>query len=538
LEVKMANDSQRDKARATFGKTFFENSKALPNPKNAAAALQKRANDRPIPTYKVGGAVKKATPPQPTAAEREAERKRRESLAKAKVTQSEADTLGRAMRSEGPGYKHGGKIAKYKQGSGATSSSAGRGSDPIQNLNYNLLSGSSGGGGVPGGGGGFRLSPTMMRQPSSDLGRISGTAAPKGVGVKGTLRFKKGGTAEKRAMKAEQDFTGLMRDAAARAAAKGTPVMKDGGATNEYTAKRVMSRIKAGNFKEGGRADMLRDRRMKDIEKDYKIALAKGKNEGVAKAKYEQRKADAADDYAKRTKADRTATRAAEKASEAALTEARRTKGMSITRRDMATDFKKYFADKPMTAKAAEPAKAAETAAAAKPSSFNAAFKAARKDLGAGKTFTYNGKSYTTNMAGEGRKSSTSGGTGRVVTPARVTPVAAAPAAAAAPTAAAAPAAAKPQAFSTFDKTAFNKLKAAANPRDPKQVAYEKFLADRDRSLGESLSVLSPFGSKKERAAAYEAKLKAAGKLAKGGKVEKYAAGGAGKVRKGMMKGK
>ena len=40
----MANDSQRDKARATFGKTFFENSKALPNPKNAAAALQKRAN--------------------------------------------------------------------------------------------------------------------------------------------------------------------------------------------------------------------------------------------------------------------------------------------------------------------------------------------------------------------------------------------------------------------------------------------------------------------------------------------------------------
>jgi hypothetical protein len=251
LEVKMANDSQRDKARATFGKTFFENSKALPNPKNAAAALQKRANDRPIPTYKVGGAVKKAMPPQPTAAEREADRKRRESLAKAKVTQSEADTLGRSMRAEGPGYKDGGKA-----NAGA-----------------------------------------------------------------------------KRAMKAEQDFTGLMRDAAARAAAKGTPVMKQGGATNEYTAKRVMSRIKAGNFKDGGRAELLRDRRMKDIEKDYKIALAKGKNEGVAKAKYEQRKADAADDYAKRTKGDRTATRAAEKASEAALKEARSTKGMSMLAR-------------------------------------------------------------------------------------------------------------------------------------------------------------------------------------------------------------
>jgi hypothetical protein len=330
LEVKMANDSQRDKARATFGKTFFENSKALPNPKNAAAALQKRANDRPIPTYKVGGSVKKS-PPQPTAAEREAERKRRESLAKAKVTQSEADTLGRAMRSEGPGYKHGGKIAKYKQGSGATKSSSGRGSEPIQNLNYNLLSGSGGSGGSSSMG--PRLSPTTISQPSSSMAAMAGQGPPKGYGIKFTKKFKKGGTAEKRAMKAEQDFTGLMRDAAARAAAKGTPVMKDGGATNEYTAKRVMSRIKAGNFKEGGRADMLRDRRMKDIEKDYKIALAKGKNEGVAKAKYEQRKADAADDYAKRTKADRTATRAAEKASEAALTEARRTKGMSMLAR-------------------------------------------------------------------------------------------------------------------------------------------------------------------------------------------------------------
>ena len=179
----MKMTDMRAKARAIFGPA---NPEPMPNQPNGAKALQERANARPIPTYKVGGSVKNPTPPQPTAAEREAERKRRESLAKAKVTQSEADTLGRGMRSEGPGYKHGGKIAKYKQGSGG-------GSKPLQNLDYNLLSGSGTGGGVPGGGGGFRLSPTMMRQPSSDLGRISGTAAPKGVGVKGTLRFKKGG---------------------------------------------------------------------------------------------------------------------------------------------------------------------------------------------------------------------------------------------------------------------------------------------------------------------------------------------------------
>ena len=228
----MANDSQRDKARATFGKTFFENSKALPNPKNAAAALQKRANDRPIPTYKVGGAVKKPTSPQPTAAERAESKRFRDSIAKEKVTEAQAKILNR-------------------------------------------------------------------------------------IGSPATREFKDGG-------KANQDFTGLMKKAANRAAAKGTPVMKDGGATDAYTAKRVMSRIKAGNFKDGGRAESMRERRMKDIEKDYKIALAKGKNEDVAKAKYDQRMADAADDYAKRTGADRSKTRAAEKAAEVNLTKTRK----------------------------------------------------------------------------------------------------------------------------------------------------------------------------------------------------------------------
>ena len=68
------------------------------------------------------------------------------------------------------------------------------GSVPLQNLDYNLLSGSGSGDD------GFRLNPTIIRQPSSDLGRLTGTAAPKGVGVKGTVRFKKGGsTASKRA---------------------------------------------------------------------------------------------------------------------------------------------------------------------------------------------------------------------------------------------------------------------------------------------------------------------------------------------------
>lgn len=104
----MKMSDMRAKARAIFGPAIAE---PMPKQPNGAAALQKRANDRPIPTYKVGGSVKKpATPPGPTPADREADRKRREDLAKAKVMQSEADTLGRAMRSEGPRYKDGGKV--------------------------------------------------------------------------------------------------------------------------------------------------------------------------------------------------------------------------------------------------------------------------------------------------------------------------------------------------------------------------------------------------------------------------------------------
>ena len=76
-------------------------------------------------------------------------------------------------------------------------------------------------------------------------------------------------------------------------------------------------------FSAGG-AQGRYDRRMADIEKDRKIALAKGKNADVAEAKAAQRIADAKDDLAKRTGADRTATRAAERAAESNLTKTRK----------------------------------------------------------------------------------------------------------------------------------------------------------------------------------------------------------------------
>lgn len=49
----------RAKARAIFGPAIAE---PMPNQPNGAKALQQRANARPIPTYKVGGPVKKPMP--------------------------------------------------------------------------------------------------------------------------------------------------------------------------------------------------------------------------------------------------------------------------------------------------------------------------------------------------------------------------------------------------------------------------------------------------------------------------------------------
>jgi hypothetical protein len=113
----MKMSDMRAKARAIFGPAIAE---PMPKQPNGAKALQERANARPIPTYKVGGAVKKNTPPQPTAAEREADRKRREEYAKMKVTKEQAAAITRGNRAadiEGGRYKDGGRPAP-KTGAG------------------------------------------------------------------------------------------------------------------------------------------------------------------------------------------------------------------------------------------------------------------------------------------------------------------------------------------------------------------------------------------------------------------------------------
>ena len=106
----MKMTDMRAKARAIFGPAIAE---PMPKQPNGAKALQERANARPIPTYKVGGVVKKNTPPQPTAAERAADRKRREEYAKMKVTKEQGAAITRGNRAaaiEGGRYKTGGKV--------------------------------------------------------------------------------------------------------------------------------------------------------------------------------------------------------------------------------------------------------------------------------------------------------------------------------------------------------------------------------------------------------------------------------------------
>jgi len=76
------------------------------------------------------------------------------------------------------------KVKKLNRGGSASS-----GSVPLQKMDYKLSP--SSGTGI--GGGGLQIRPTIMRQPSSDLSRLTGTAPPKGVGLQGTVRFKKGG---------------------------------------------------------------------------------------------------------------------------------------------------------------------------------------------------------------------------------------------------------------------------------------------------------------------------------------------------------
>ena len=91
----MKMSDMRAKARAIFGPAFAE---PMPNQPNGAKALQQRANARPIPTYKVGGPVKK---PMPTPADLAAAKAQNEMIKKATVSKKDAATIAAGNRASG-----------------------------------------------------------------------------------------------------------------------------------------------------------------------------------------------------------------------------------------------------------------------------------------------------------------------------------------------------------------------------------------------------------------------------------------------------
>lgn len=194
----MKNTDLRAKARAIFGPAFAE---PMPNQPNGAKALQQRANARPIPTYKVGGPVKKPMPsPGASAASgnrmarQEADEMRfMDAMEKKKKrtmpTPAESAASGNRMsRQEADEMrrmpmKKGGKAGKYADGGMAEEITV-EGLRP-QNIDVDLnrMRGTTGGRmgpPAPSGGGGRAAAP-MMEEPAP--------AARGGVRLGTTNRF-------------------------------------------------------------------------------------------------------------------------------------------------------------------------------------------------------------------------------------------------------------------------------------------------------------------------------------------------------------
>lgn len=156
---------------------------------------------------------------------------------------------------------------------------------------------------------------------------------------------------------------------------------------------------KTKKFAKGGGAEAKRDRRMADIESDYNRAIARGQSEKEARAKRAQREADARDDYAKRTGGDRTQTRAAERAAEQRLSATRRSPDKDMKPVSVASEASKPAMTRVDTTAKADTPKVGGTSSGSQ--TFSQAFAAARKE--GKKTFTWNGKPYTTAMRGESK---------------------------------------------------------------------------------------------------------------------------------------
>jgi hypothetical protein len=226
----MKNTDLRAKARAIFGPAIAE---PMPKQPNGAKALQQRANARPIPTYKVGGPVKKMPTPAESAASGNRMSKQQgdemrfmDDMEKKKKRPTPAESAAsgnRMSRQEGDEMrrmkmKSGGKAGKYADGGMAEEITV-EGRRP-QNIDVDLnrMRGTTGGRmgpPAPMGGGNGRAAAPMMEEPAPaargrmPLARTAGYTGPTvdvgdgqataGIGRRGAVGvgysrpFKKGG---------------------------------------------------------------------------------------------------------------------------------------------------------------------------------------------------------------------------------------------------------------------------------------------------------------------------------------------------------
>ena len=127
----MKSTDLRAKARAIFGPAIAE---PMPSQPNGAFALQQRANARPIPTYKVGGAVKKQAGGAMSGRSPEADdvlittargKRMLEEQKKREAERAKAEAAKRAAADKLLGVaaqKGGGKAGCYKKGGGVQTS--------------------------------------------------------------------------------------------------------------------------------------------------------------------------------------------------------------------------------------------------------------------------------------------------------------------------------------------------------------------------------------------------------------------------------
>lgn len=221
----MKNTDLRAKARAIFGSAVAE---PMPNQPNGAKALQQRANARPIPTYKVGGPVKKMPTPADSVAsgnrmsKMEADESRfMDMLDKKKKTmpsiRSAVDSANRVNRMEADEMRKmkmakGGKAGKYADGGNVEDTELVVTGNRPRNVGYNYPSNMGGMGG--GGSGSTPYAPVATRKNEKyrlpiDVENVSGFTGPavelgggrmaigkgpgRSMGVGYERQFKKGG---------------------------------------------------------------------------------------------------------------------------------------------------------------------------------------------------------------------------------------------------------------------------------------------------------------------------------------------------------